>query len=99
MATSTASDFQRQLLTHIEAYRQYPVAARRDQSTGEVEVIFTMNRNGIILGIWIRRSSGYPILDKAAVATVLRAQPLPRIPADLPDPINITLPVILEVPG
>jgi periplasmic protein TonB len=87
------SEFQRQLFAHIETYRQYPLAARRARIQGTVELMFAMDRNGIVLGVWIKRSSGYPVLDKEAVATVLRAQPLPAIPAKLPDPLNITLPV------
>ena len=58
-----------------------------------------MDRNGIVLGIWIKQSSGYPVLDKEAVATVLRAQPLPAIPAELPDPLNITLPMVFGYPS
>jgi protein TonB len=88
-----AASFQRQLLAHIEKYRRFPDEARRDRQEGTVDVLFAMDRNGLVLGIWIKRSSGYPALDKEAVATVLRAQPLPAIPSELPEPLNITLPI------
>jgi protein TonB len=88
-----ASQFQKRLQAHIAAYRQYPAQARHDRLEGVVQLIFTMDRSGIVLGIWVKRSSGFVVLDRAAVATVLQAQPLPPIPENLPDPLNITLPV------
>lgn len=92
-----AVSFQRQLLAHIEHYRRFPDEARRDRQEGTVDVLFAMDRNGLVLGIWVKRSSGYPDLDKEAVATVLRAQPLPAIPSELPAPLNITLPIDYEL--
>jgi len=92
------SEFERTLLAHIEAYRRYPATALRDRPLGVVEVIFAMDRNGIVLDIRIKQSSGSSDLDKEAVAAVLRAQPLPHIPEELPEPLNITLPVSFEGP-
>lgn len=95
---AAASDFQRRLLAHIETYRRYPDAAKRGRLEGVVELLFAMDRKGLVIGVWIKRSSGFPALDKEAIATVLRAQPLPPIPAELPDPLNITLPVAFGSP-
>ncbi|WP_371432106.1 energy transducer TonB [Novosphingobium sp.] len=39
------------------------------------------------------RSSGFPDLDKAALETLRRADPLPKIPADRPDEIELAVPV------
>ncbi|HEY4078747.1 MAG TPA: energy transducer TonB [Rhizomicrobium sp.] len=86
-----ADAFERALLEHIEPYRRYPSDAMG--ASGTVELMFTMDREGVITGVWIRQSSGSAALDREAVATVLRAQPLPHIPPELPDPLNITLPV------
>jgi periplasmic protein TonB len=94
--SSVSSAFQKRLLDHISAYRQYPSAARRDRQHGVTTLLFTMDRNGIVLGIWVQKTAGFPALDQAAIATVLRAQPLPAIPAELPEPLNITLPVSFE---
>lgn len=47
---ATAS-FQRQLLAHIEKYRRFPDDARRDRQDGTVNVLFAMDRNGVVLGI------------------------------------------------
>ena len=97
--TGIISEFQRRLFARIETCRQYPATARRARLQGVVELIFAMDRNGIVLGVWIKQSSGYPVLDKEAIATVLRAQPLPAIPAELPDPLNITLPIAFGYPS
>ncbi|HEY4275029.1 MAG TPA: TonB family protein, partial [Rhizomicrobium sp.] len=98
-STDVASEFERQLLAHIEPYRHYPTGVGRDRPTGVVEIMFAMDRDGIVTGVWIKQSSGYPILDQEAVATVLRAQPLPHIPQDLPSPLNIALPVSFAPPS
>jgi len=37
--------------------------------------------------------SGHTSLDQAALDTVQRAAPLPRLPADRPDSVTVTLPV------
>jgi protein TonB len=89
--SDVADAFERALLEHIEPYRRYPSDAMG--ASGTVELMFTMDRGGVITGVWIRQSSGSAALDREAVATVLRAQPLPQIPPELPDPLNITLPV------
>jgi periplasmic protein TonB len=86
-----ASDFQQRLLAHIATFKRYPNEAPPDQR--RVELTFAMTRDGLVLGVWITRSSGYTALDKEAIATVLRSQPLPSIPDELPAPLNITLPV------
>jgi protein TonB len=96
-AADTALEFRERLHDHIAQFRQYPVALNPKRIDGRVEVEFVMSRKGAILNIWISHSSGNIALDKAAVETVLRAQPLPAIPANLPDPIEIALPVDFSV--
>jgi protein TonB len=96
-ASDTAWDFRERLHDHIAKFRQYPVALNPKRIEGRVEVEFVMNRKGVVLNVWISHSSGNIALDKAAVETVLRAQPLPAIPANLPDLIEIALPVDFSV--
>ncbi|ABD06921.1 TonB-like protein [Rhodopseudomonas palustris HaA2] len=92
-----AATFQRTLLSHIARFREYPDAAKRSQTQGVVRLLFAMRRDGSVGRITIRASSGSAILDGAAMATLRRAQPLPRIPDDLPDNLNILVPVAFDL--
>jgi protein TonB len=91
--SSVASTFQRTLLRHIARYQNYPDEARSARLQGVVQLVFAMTRDGIVLDVWIKSSSGSSILDQAALDTIRRAQPLPRIPSELPDRLNILVPV------
>jgi periplasmic protein TonB len=95
---SIVSDYKRSLFQHIERVERYPDAARAKRLHGVVQVLFAMNRDGTLLGAWVKTSSGSAILDQAAIEAVRRAQPLPRIPSELPDRLNIVLPVEFETP-
>jgi periplasmic protein TonB len=93
-----ALTFQRALLSHIARYRRYPDGARRDQARGTVQLLFSMLRDGTVTEVRIASSSGYSLLDVAAIETIRKAQPLPRIPAELPERLNILVPVAFELP-
>ena len=86
---SAALKFQQALLRHIAKFQHYPSAARGRQLQGTVETLFSIGRNGRLLGVWVKRSSGQELLDKEAIETIKRAQPLPSIPSELPDRLNI----------
>jgi TonB family protein len=90
-ATVAASNFRDRLYNHIVAYARAARVARH--SAHNAAVIFTMNRAGTVLEIRLLQSSGNEQLDQATIDTVLRAQPLPAIPEDLPDPLQIELPI------
>jgi periplasmic protein TonB len=95
---SIVSDYKQTLFQHIERVERYPEAARQRRLHGVVRVLFAMKRDGTVLGAWVETSSGSTILDQAAIDAVRRAQPLPRIPSELPDSLNIILPVEFETP-
>jgi protein TonB len=88
-----AIQFQQSLLRHIGRYQRYPAAARRDRMQGTVDTFFAMRRDGSLVDVWVRTSSGQPVLDKAAIEAVERAQPLPPIPPELPN--NLTIEILL----
>jgi protein TonB len=94
----TATLFQRTLLSHIARYRHYPDQARRDRVQGTVQLVFAMRRDGTVTDVWVKTSSGHSALDRAAIDTIHDAQPLPRIPSDLPDQLNISMPVAFNLP-
>jgi len=61
----------------LERYKYYPASARRRGIEGEVELDFALNGKGEAHSVSIVASSGYNILDSAALRTVRRAQPFP----------------------
>ena len=49
---------------------------------GDATVAFTIDVNGNVLNLHIRKSSGKPAVDKAALDVVRKASPFPAIPPD-----------------
>lgn len=93
ISSNAEATWEAMLLAHLEKHRRYPSAARARRDQGVAHVRFTMNRQGQVLGAAILRSSGSAALDRAALDTIRRAQPLPSIPEDRPDPLELTVPV------
>ncbi|MEE4453020.1 energy transducer TonB [Novosphingobium resinovorum] len=93
MANNAAQSWEARLLAHLEKYRRYPPAARARRDEGTVFVRFRMDRAGKVLAADLVRSSGAALLDRAALDTIRRAQPLPAIPDERPAPLELTVPV------
>lgn len=70
-----------QVRTQIERHKIYPALARKLDMSGTVEVAYTLNRQGQLVGVQIVKSSGSDILDKAALQAV-RSALFPTIPED-----------------
>jgi len=87
-ANTAALKFQQALLRHVARFKRYPGAAANGLR-GSVDTTFAMRRDGTLLGVWVRTSSGQAVLDREALETIRRAQPLPPIPFELPDRLNI----------
>lgn len=81
------------LLTHLQKFRRYPAAARARREQGVAMVRFGMDRSGRLLSAALVRSSGSAALDKSALETLRRANPLPAIPRDRPAPLELTVPI------
>ena len=93
LANEAKPNWEGLILAHLERFRRYPARARAARQKGAVYVRFTMNRAGILLSSAIVQKSGSFDLDQAALDTLKRAQPLPAIPADRPDVVELTIPV------
>lgn len=89
--------FQKTLLDHIQRYRVYPERARLNRVEGVVMLRFAMDRNGKVTDAWIEKGSGSTALDAEALVTIQRAQPLPAIPAKLPDQLRLVLPLTFNL--
>jgi TonB family protein len=59
---------------------------QRTEVSGEVIVVFTIQRDGALTGIEVERSSGYAALDLSARRAVLVTARLPPLPAAFPNP-------------
>jgi periplasmic protein TonB len=92
--SSNAPDtWEGRVLARLQKYQRYPAAARSTRQQGVVYIRFRMNRDGHVLSSSLVRSSGFPALDQAALDTLRRADPLPKIPPDRPDEIGLEVPV------
>ena len=69
----------------VEVYgnQHYPSALVRQNLSGQVILEVTIGKNGHVLNLAIRRSSGKPIVDNAARNLLQAAAPYPAFPAEL----------------
>lgn len=81
------------MLARLESVKRYPSAARVRRIQGVTFVRFRATRSGDVIFARLERGSGSDVLDRAAIETVRRARPLPAIPSDRPDEIEIVVPV------
>lgn len=72
-----ARSFEASLSTHLKNFVVYPVEARVQGIEGEVLMRFRMDAKGTLVYSAIEKSSGSPLLDKAAIDATHRASPFP----------------------
>jgi protein TonB len=81
---SVTPSWQGQLLARLERAKHYPESAKYRHQQGVVTLRFVMDRAGRVLSSSVVKSAGFDVLDKEALATLERAQPLPEPPAEVP---------------
>jgi len=92
--------WQGMLLGHLEKHRRYPRQAQRSRLQGVSRMRFSVDRQGHISNPRVAESSGHQILDEEALATLLRASPVPAPPPDIPgDPVEVMIPVSFFMRG
>ncbi|WP_168356015.1 energy transducer TonB [Sphingomonas gei] len=97
-AAAAKADWQARLLGHLRKYRRYPRSAESSGQQGVATIAITLNRQGRVLNVQLRRGSGYPLLDTEAVATARRGSPLPAPDAAIPgDPVRVEVPVVFSL--
>lgn len=67
----------------IAQAKTYPSIARERKQQGKAFLSFKLDKNGDILELSIENSSGYKILDQAAIRAIQEAAPFPQIPVSL----------------
>lgn len=74
----------------IEQAKFYPDWARSRGIEGTVKLLFTLSADGSVMEVKVLSSSGFPILDKAAIEAVERAAPYPVV-EDWPGVLQLQL--------
>ena len=76
----------------------YPEEAKQAKLEGAVNLELVLLRKGDLLSVLIRQSSGYPILDQAALNVVQRFSPYGRFPSDVgAREITVTIPIVYRI--
>lgn len=77
---AAVTNYPGKIVSKLRRALRYPAEARSRNLKGEVQVSFTVSAGGGVGGVRVVRSSGSPVLDRAAIETVRRAAPFPPIP-------------------
>ena len=90
--------WQKKLMAHLERFKRYPSGTA--PRTTRIEVGFTLDRLGHVVAAEIRRGSGDPAFDQAALAMLHRADPVPPPPPLVADEgLSFTLPLVYRIKG
>ena len=81
--TSIEQRYKHALLARLVKLKRYPRAARIRHQQGEALVGFLIKADGQVLEVKLIKSSGTPVLDKAALSAVKRLRQVAEIPEAL----------------
>ncbi len=84
LSGAAVADWKSEIVMRIMSEKEYPEEARAQGTNGTAVVAFSVGASGGIRSVRLVRSSGSSILDRAAVETVRRANPVPPAPAGVP---------------
>jgi protein TonB len=95
---SVTPDYLSALFAHLERYTRYPRMAGWRKPEGVVMMRVSFDRTGHVLSAAVSRSSGYAVLDEAALDAVERADPLPAFPDTMPQSkMTLNIPVRFNI--
>jgi len=97
---STDSDYgwlAETLWTRVQALKRYPSKAAADRLEGDVLLTAVVKADGAISEIRVMKSSGYPLLDQAAIEVVRNTSPLALLrPLDHAQ-VSVEIPIAYHV--
>jgi periplasmic protein TonB len=92
------ASWHRRIAQQVERHKGYPTSARARHETGTAQLAFTLDRNGKVVTNRIVRTSGSAALDQETIDTVLRAQPFPPPPPNMPgETFDFTVPIRFNI--
>ena len=86
---AAVSTWRGELMAHLRSY----TPASPNGASGTARVAVTLDRGGRVVSASLSGSSGDPELDRAAVAMVRRASPMPAPPPELGGSVRLAVPV------
>lgn len=78
--------YRQRLARRLSQAKFYPRLAQRRGMEGKVMVRFVIERSGAIQSVWVEKSSGYAILDEAAVEAVRKMSRFEPFPQEISAP-------------
>ncbi len=86
-------DYLDQVQRWVARFKQYPDEARTKKQEGTAAIGFKFARDGTVVDAWIEKSSGFPLLDDAALKMIHAASPIPKVPDKYHgDTLTLTMP-------
>lgn len=89
----TTQAYRQAIMAQLAAERSYPRGPLLAGYQGTGTILFHIDRDGRLLDAAIETSTGRKALDRAALALVRRAAPFPAVPAEMPDRLEVSLPI------
>lgn len=89
----TTQAYRQAIMAQLAAERSYPRGPLLAGYQGTGTILFHIDRDGRLLDAAIETSTGRKALDRAALALVRRAAPFPAVPAEMPDRLELSLPI------
>lgn len=86
------------IAARLNRFKRYPPQSREDGHEGVVTLSLEIERDGTVSASAISRSSGFTLLDEAALTMVNRAQPFPVFPRQLTqNSLRLEMPVTFTI--
>lgn len=92
------ADYVRAVQERIARNVIYPKEAKEAKAQGVVELTLSIIKSGALSSASVRKSSGYPVLDDAALETVHRLSPYRTFPLDSTlKEVTVTIPIVYQL--